>query len=173
MTPTQRRALESLERGPRFPSPRFHKTFRALVRLGYATHTFRTGVDIDDRARLGFEITSEGRKALRYVTICTPCGSKLVRRPSRDVDATPPSSRRVPRSASAYRFAVGMALVREHRMTDARAGLVVQRWERLVESSRQDGRSPSSTAEQIARFERQKLAPLPARRDRARKRRRS
>ena len=90
---------------------------------------------------------------------------------ARDVDVPPPSSRRVPRTPGAYRFAVTTALVREHRMTDARAGRLVQKWERLVESRRADGRSPSSTAEHVARFESQHLVSPYPRRDRARRRR--
>lgn len=79
-------------------------------------------------------------------------------------DAVPPSSRRFPQTPGAYRFAVTTALIREHRMTDGRARGLVDRWERLIESRREMGRSPSSTAEHVARYESQHLvSPYPKR----------
>ncbi len=77
-------------------------------------------------------------------------------RTSRDEEA-PPSTQRIPRTESGYRFAVVTSLIREHRMTDARASRLVHKWQKLVESRRETGRSPSSTAEHVARFERQHL----------------
>ncbi len=85
-------------------------------------------------------------------------------------DAGPPSSRRG-QTAGSYRFAVTTALIREHRMTDARAGRLVQKWRGVVESRMADRKTATSTAEHVARFERQGMTPMS--RDRARRRRRS
>lgn len=76
-------------------------------------------------------------------------------------DAAPPSSRRVgPSHSGGYRFAVTSALIRDHRMTDARAGRLTHRWQRLVETRMRAGKSPASTAEHVQRFEAQGIAPL-------------
>jgi len=76
----------------------------------------------------------------------------------------PPSSRRVPQTPGAYRFAVTTSLIREHRMTDGRARALAERWERMIESRRELGRTPSSTAEHVARYESQHIvSPYPKR----------
>jgi hypothetical protein len=63
MTETQWRALESLEQGPRFPARSFHRTYRALIRLGLVEMRLRPGVF--DGHDVGFALTSEGKAELR------------------------------------------------------------------------------------------------------------
>jgi hypothetical protein len=63
LTKVQRRSLESLLGGPRFPARRLHQTFRTLVRLGFAETRLRPGVL--DGHDVGFAITDAGRVELR------------------------------------------------------------------------------------------------------------
>ena len=55
-------------------------------------------------------------------------------------------------------------------MGDGRAQRLVHRWQRLVETRRQQGRTPASTAEHVERFERQGIATPYPKRDLSRKR---
>lgn len=72
----------------------------------------------------------------------------------------PPSSRSGRRVG--YRFATIAALVRQERLPLHTAERMVDDWERYVRGRMREGRSPSATAEHIARFERQRLArPYP------------
>lgn len=75
------------------------------------------------------------------------------RRRDPDLDA-PPSSRR---GRVGYRFATVAALVRTERMPLVHAERLVDEWERYVASQLRSGETPAVTAENIARFEKQRL----------------
>ena len=68
----------------------------------------------------------------------------------------PPSSRSGRRVG--YRFATVASLVRFERMPVREAERVVDEWGRYVRARMRQGKSPASTAEHIARFERQRLS---------------
>lgn len=95
----------------------------------------------------------------RKRAVRTPAARRphIAYRPKRDVDveAPPPSSRRGP---FGYRFATAAALVRLERLGVPQAQRIVSDWAKYVDTRMRQGKSPASTAEHIARFERQHLA---------------
>lgn len=96
----------------------------------------------------------------------TPRMLRRARRP-RSRDLAPPSSRRS-YTPTSYRFAVAVQLVRAG-LTDGRAQRLVYRWRRLIETARSEGRTVSSTAQAIDRFDQQQLSPVYSQRDRSRR----
>lgn len=73
LTKTQRSSLERLLKEPLFPSPRYHRTYKTLTRLGFAELITRF---IDGRTDAGWKITEKGRTEIEERVTCADEASR-------------------------------------------------------------------------------------------------